>query len=143
MKEKRFEQLVTRTVMRYVADDGTEFETCKACVRYERQQKLRNVPSPEVTMLDVPYADYQIGLVELHSALEYEKFIDDMEDDTDYTIYIGCDEPESYPCRYAVWFDYADNSVYGFDEPTEVIADRLMNAAKKMQQWCADHPEIH
>lgn len=139
MKEIRETKLVEQTTVRFVADDGTEFETERDCACYERRcdsdRCCKAYQRLNPKWLNIPCVDWNGECTIEAVTLSCEKDFDTL---LDYAYTLDCyadvyfKKPDSYPCAKIVvygngWVDEYKNGIATFKES-------LLDIAKILQE---------
>lgn len=143
MKVEFYEETTIQKKQRFVADDGTIFDTEFNCIEYEERCKLDAIPFPETLSVPIPLEEYDVKISLLKSPLDFKKLLTEYEDtpaSRAWNIY-EMDEPRHYPCLYTYYEDdanyYAGSLTYS---PAQLI-QKYEKVVRTMAAWCAEQLE--
>lgn len=139
MKEIRETKLVEQTTVKFVADDGTEFETERDCVEYERRCNSDKCHEAYQRLhpkwLDIPFVDWNEHCYVEMVSLSCEKDFDTL---IDYVYVIGSyacanlKKPDAYPCTKIVVYGEGWVDEYAYE--ITALKKNLLDIVKTLQE---------
>lgn len=144
MKVEFYEETTIQKKQRFIADDGTIFDTEYNCIEYEERCKLDAMPYPATMSVPIPLdEDCDINIALLKSPLDFKKLLMAYEDEPEPHNWdlFGMEQPTNYPCLYTYIVDGAHLDVSSLiHSPTQLIQD-YAEVARTMAAWCAEQLE--
>ena len=139
MKEIRTIKMVEQTFVKYIANDGKEFEDEKVCANYERrlnkEKCYKEFKKLKPTLISIPFIDWSSNVEVYKITLKHESDLYIIEDylkaECHYRdVDICYNKPTEYPCTKFLMVDegYANFSSMTVDD----VKKKLLEAADKM-----------
>lgn len=138
MKVEFYEETTVQKKQRFVADDGTIFDSEGDCLDYEGRCKLDAMPYPTTIAVPIPLEDYDVNIALLKSPLDFKKLLTEYEDNWDL---FGMAQPTDYPCLYAYVVDGANLYVESLTHSPAQLIQAYAEVARTMATWCAEQLE--
>ena len=139
MKEIRTIKMVEQTFVKFIANDGKEFENENECAVYERRMDKEKCKKAfkklKPTLINIPFTDWGCPLEVYKITLNHESDIYVIEDylKTDCTyreVDLNYSQPTEYPCTK---FLVVDECYAGFSNMTvDDVKQKLLEAAAKL-----------
>lgn len=139
MKVEFYEETTVQKKQRFIADDGTIFDSEGDCMAYEDRRKLDDMPYPPTIAVPVPLEEYHVNISLLKSPLDFKKLLTEYEDypaSMQWDLY-SMDKPATYPCLYTYYVDYANLQAGSLTYDPEELIRRHAEVALKLSTWCA------
>ena len=124
MKVEFYEETTVQKKQRFIADDGTIFDSEGDCIAYEDRRKLDDMPYPAT--ISVPILDFKKLLT------EYE----DQPKSHDWDLF-GMEQPTNYPCLYTYVVDGANLYVSSLTRSPAQLIQAYEEVALNLSTWCA------
>ena len=144
MKVEFYEETTVQKKQRFVADDGTIFDSEGDCLAYEGRCKLDAMPYPATISVPIPLEDYDVNIALLKSPLDFKKLLTEYEDKPEPHNWdlSFMEQPRKYPCLYTFIVDGANLDVSSLTcSPAELI-QQYEHVVLVMSRWCAEQLEI-
>lgn len=143
MKVEFYEETTVQKKQRFVADDGTIFDSEGDCMAYEDRRKLDDIPYPPTISVPAPLEEYDVNISLLKSPLDFKKLLTEYEDypaSMQWDLY-GMDKPATYPCLYIYYVDGENRTAASLpDSPADLIR-QYNTVVRKLSIWCAQQLE--
>lgn len=139
MKEIRTIKMVEQTLVKFIANDGKEFENENECAAYERRMDKEKCEKEfkklKPTLISIPFTDWGCPLEVYKITLNHESDLyiieDYMKADCSYRdVDLRYNKPTEYPCTRILLVDegYANFSSMTVDD----VKQKLLEAAAKL-----------
>ncbi len=139
MKVEFYEETIVQKKQRFIADDGTIFDSEGECLAYEDRRKLDDIPYPPTIAVPMPLEDYDVNISLLKSPLDFKKLLTEYEDKPkphDWDLF-GMEQPTNYPCLYTYVVDGANLYVSSLTRSPAQLIQEYEEVALKLSTWCA------
>lgn len=143
MKVEFYEETTVQKKQRFIADDGTIFDSEGECMAYEDRRKLDDMPYPQTISVPVPLEEYDVNISLLKSPLDFKKLLTEYEDypaSMQWDLY-DMDKPATYPCLYTYYVDGANRTAASLTTSPAELIRQYDDAVRKLSIWCAQQLE--